>query len=52
MNIQEDWKAKLEGAYSFMLKYSKIAVCNGGEIPPNIIITFPAFKLYYKTFEN
>ena len=24
MNIQKDWKAKLESAYSFMLKYSKI----------------------------
>jgi hypothetical protein len=23
MNIQKDWKAKLESAYSFMLKYSK-----------------------------
>ena len=28
MNIQKDWKAKLESAYSFMLKYSKIIVCN------------------------
>ena len=27
MNIQKDWKAKLESAYSFMLKYSKITVC-------------------------
>ena len=26
MNIQKDWKAKLESAYSFMLKCSKIAV--------------------------
>ena len=26
MNIQKDWKAKLESAYSFMLKYSKITV--------------------------
>ena len=26
MNIYEDWKAKLESAYSFMLKYSKITV--------------------------
>ena len=24
INIQKDWKAKLESAYSFMLKYSKI----------------------------
>ena len=23
----KDWKAKLESAYSFMLKYSKITVC-------------------------
>ena len=28
MNIQKDWKAKLESAYSFMLKYSEITVCN------------------------
>ena len=28
MNIQKDWKAKLESAYSFMLKCSKITVCN------------------------
>ena len=27
MNIQKDWKAKLESAYSFMLKYYKITVC-------------------------
>ena len=27
MNIQNDWKAKLESTYSFMLKYSKIAMC-------------------------
>ena len=26
MNIQKDWKAKLESAYSYMLKYSKITV--------------------------
>jgi hypothetical protein len=26
MNIWKDWKAKLESAYSFMLKYSKITV--------------------------
>ena len=26
MNKQKDWKAKLESAYSFMLKYSKITV--------------------------
>ena len=28
MNIQKDWEAKLESAYFFMLKYSKITVCN------------------------
>jgi hypothetical protein len=27
MNIWKDWKAKLESAYSFMLKYSKITAC-------------------------
>ena len=27
MNMQKDWKAKLEFAYSFMLEYSKITVC-------------------------
>ena len=27
INIYRDWKAKLESAYSFMLKYSKITVC-------------------------
>ena len=27
MNIQKDWKAKLESAYSSMLKYTKITVC-------------------------
>ena len=26
INVQKDWKAKLESAYSFMLKYSKITV--------------------------
>ena len=26
MNIKKDWNAKLEIAYSFMLKYSKITV--------------------------
>ena len=26
MNIYKDWKAKLESAYSFMLKYSKTTV--------------------------
>ena len=26
MNILKDWKAKLESAYPFMLKYSKITV--------------------------
>ena len=26
MNIYKDWKAKLESAYSSMLKYSKITV--------------------------
>ena len=26
MNQNEDWKAKLESAYFFMLKYSKITV--------------------------
>ena len=31
MNIQKDWNAKLEGAYSFMLKYSKIIVWRDGE---------------------
>ena len=28
MNISKDWKAKVESAYSFMLKYSKITVWN------------------------
>ena len=28
MIIWKDWKAKLESAYSFMLKYSKITVCD------------------------
>jgi hypothetical protein len=28
MNTSKDWKAKLESAYSFMLKYSKITVCH------------------------
>ena len=28
MNIQKDWKAKLESAYAFMLKYAKITVCS------------------------
>ena len=29
MNIYKDWKAKLESADAFMLKYSKITVCLG-----------------------
>ena len=28
MNIYKDWKAKLESAYSFILKYSKTTVCH------------------------
>ena len=28
MNIYKDWKAKLERAYSFIFKYSKITVCH------------------------
>ena len=27
MNILKDWNTKIESAYSFMLKYSKITVC-------------------------
>ena len=27
MTIQKDWEAKLESAYSFILKYSKMTVC-------------------------
>ena len=27
-NPRPNWKAKLESAYSFMLKYSKITVCH------------------------
>ena len=27
MSVQKDWNAKLESAYSFMLRYSKIKVC-------------------------
>ena len=27
LGADEDWKAKLESAYSFMLKYSKMTVC-------------------------
>ena len=30
----EDWKAKLENAYSFMLKYSKITVCRANAFQP------------------
>ena len=29
MNIQKDWKAKLESIYYIMLKYSKITVWAG-----------------------
>ena len=34
INIYKDWKAKLESAYSFMFKYSKITVwsCFGAEL--------------------
>ena len=32
MNISKDWMAKLESAYSFMLKYSKITVCTTKQI--------------------
>ena len=31
MNIWKDWNAKLESAYSFMLKYSKITVWKASE---------------------
>ena len=34
MNIQKDWKVKLESAYSFMLKCSKITVCIAYKIKP------------------
>ena len=37
MNIQKDWKAKLESAYSFMLKYSKITVCQSFTIQINAL---------------
>ena len=43
MNIQKDWKAKLESAYSFMLKYSKITVCLGFE---------PDFELHRVAFRK
>ena len=28
MNVSKDWKAKLETVSSFMLKYTKITVCD------------------------
>ena len=31
MNIQKDWKANLESAYSFMFKYFKITVWTGNK---------------------
>ena len=31
LGADEDWKVKLESAYSFMLKCSKITVCTGHE---------------------
>ena len=34
MGANEDWKAKLESAYSFMLRYSKITVWSLKEMPP------------------
>ena len=32
MNIYKDWKAKLESAYSFILKYSEIIVCDSSYV--------------------
>ena len=42
---EKDWKAKLESAYSFMLKYSKINSVVWVEI-----ISFSILKLYYLNF--
>ena len=44
MNIQKDWKAKLERGYSVMLKYSKITVWSSSDrslIPPQQIRDHP-----------
>ena len=44
MNIKKDWKAKLESAYSFIIKYSKITVWWAHEIKPPSI-EFRIYKL-------
>ena len=43
MSIQKDWKAKIESAFSFMFKYSKITVWKG-------INRFSFFFLFDFTF--
>ena len=57
MNIQKDWKAKLESAYSFMLKYSKMTVYVGDwgrgdyDMPISMLLQVHYSKFHtYKTF--
>ena len=47
MNIQKDWKAKLESAYYFMSKYSKITVG-----PDNSVVTQRRIYLLKVNFDD
>ena len=44
MNIEKDWKAKLESAYSFMLKYSKITVWRWFKMRHGVLKIEPKWK--------
>ena len=39
----KDWKAKLESAYSFMLKYSEITVCTNFSLLGYLILSYILF---------
>ena len=54
MNIQKDWKAKLESVYSFMLKYTKITVWppSATPAPPSLVRRTSTIKpSYYALFK-
>ena len=48
MNISKDRKAKLESAYSFMLKYSKITVCTVTSIFRSRNVSYEAQFYFYQ----
>ena len=51
MNIKKGWKAKLESAYSFLLKYSKITV-NFEYIGQNTFLILVLYIWYYHIYAS